>query len=432
MGIKRTFIKNTSLNLISYIYLSIASIISIPIIIHSLGVQAFGLYTVITSVTPILSAFDFGISLAVIRYLALPDIDEEEKTKAWQTSFYFFAILGLALVFIVMAIFYLYIFKIPLIDSIIGPRKLLIMLVVSFTMLVNHLNSHFLTLPQARHRFDIFSINAFVSGTFNTLLTAVVAIIKPDLLLIFTTQLIGVSITATVLYFYANTQFKKRNFPKFSLSVFLKLIGFGLRSFAGKVLSSIEANAMNFIIVAYASLQAVTYFSLSQSLVIKAAGGISMLTLSLFPLSTSLLTKEKFPQLKKLVIWLQVAVMLGTLAGLAIIFFFGKALLLLWLDDPSLVNQVYPLLQILSVQLFFTAMTPMPTAVLESMNRPGTTSFFAFLTVLMDLLFLFVFLPRFGITGAAHALSLSAMISVPLFFIVFLKHFRDYEAKLTA
>ena len=203
MGIKRTFIKNTSLNVISYIYLSVAAIISIPILVRSLGVQAFGLYTIITSIMPILSALDFGLGLAVIRYLALPNVSDEKKTRVWQTSFYFFAVVGLALFFISLGILYFYVFKIPAIDSIIGKDKLPIMFVVALTMLVNHLNTHLLTLPQARHRFDIFSLNAFVSGTASTLVTAAVVLIKPDLLLVFITQLLGVSTTVTILYFYA-------------------------------------------------------------------------------------------------------------------------------------------------------------------------------------------------------------------------------------
>lgn len=432
MGIKRTFIKNTSLNIISYVYLSVAAVISIPILVRSLGVQAYGLYTIITSIMPIMAALDFGLALAVIRYLALPNISEEKKAKVWQTSFYFFTVVGLSLFFLVIAIFYLYVFRIPSLNSIMGEERLPIMLVVALTMWVNHLNNHFLILPQAKHRFDIFSLNAFISGTASTLITALVALIKPDLLLIFITQLLGVSATATILYFYAKRQFRQLNFPKFSLESFREVIGFGLRSFAGKMTSSIEANGLNLIIAAYVSLQAVTYFSIPQSLIIKAVGGISMLTLSLLPLSTSLLTKEMFPKLKKLILWLQVAVFAGSIFGIGVIFFVGRPLLMLWLGDPELVSHIYPLLQILSVQLFLIAMTPMPTAVLESMNYPGTTSFFALLTVFLEFVFLVFFLPRFGVSGAAYALSASAAISVPLFLIVFIRRFRKYERALTS
>ncbi len=430
MGIKSTFIKNTSLNVISYVYLAVAAIISIPILVHTLGITSFGLYTIITSITPILSVLDFGLSLAVIRYLALPDVSEEKKTKVWQTSFYVFFAVGLALFFAVVAIFYLYIFRISSTSSILSSQKLLIMLVVALTVLVNHINSHLLTLPQAKHRFDIYSLNAFISGTANTLVTAFIAIIKPDLLLIFITQLFGVSATAAILFFYANTQFKKLNFPKFSPGAFREIIGFGLKNFVGKVMGSVEGNGLNFVIAAFGGLQAVTYFSIPQSLVIKAAGGISMLTLSLFPLSTSLLTKESFPKLKKLITYLQVVVTASSLFGIAAIFLFGKTLLTLWLGNPDLVSHIYPLLKILSLQLFFTAMTPMPSVVLESMNFPGTTSFFAFLTVLLDLGLLVFFHLQLGITGAAYALSISSVITVPIFLFVFFDRFHSYERKL--
>ncbi len=137
-----------------------------------------------------------------------------------------------------------------------------------------------------------------------------------------------------------------------------------------------------------------------------------------------------FPKLKKLITYLQVAVTAGSLLGIGVIFFFGHPLLMFWLGNTDLVSHVYPLLQILSVQLFFTAMTPMPTAILESMNFPGTTSFFAFLTVLLDFVILLFLMPRFGVTGAALALSVSSLVTVPLFLYTFFDHFRSYERKL--
>lgn len=430
MGIKRTFIKNTSLNIISYVYLAVAVVITIPILVKNLGIQTFGLYTIITSITPILSALDFGVTLAVIRYLALPDVSEEKKTKVWQTSFWFFAVVGTFLFFLVIAIFYLYVFRLNSFSSIIDSERYPLMFIVALTVLVNHVNSHLLTLPQAKQRFDIFSLNAFIAGTASTLITAVVSLFKPDLFLIFLTQFLGVFTTASILFLYANRQFPKFNFPRFSLDSFREVIGFGLKSFIGKVMSSVEANGLNLVIASYVSLQAVAYFSIPQSLILKAAGGISMLTLSLFPLSTSLLTKDGFPKLKKLLLYLQFAIVGLTFAGIGIILFFGKPLLLLWLQNPDLVVHVYPILLILCVQLFFTSLTPMPTAVLEGMNLPQIPSFFAFLTVAIEFGLIAFLLPQFGVNGVAQSISIASVITVPLFLFIFLRRFRKYERSL--
>ncbi|MBI3282667.1 oligosaccharide flippase family protein [Candidatus Curtissbacteria bacterium] len=432
MGIKRTFIKNTSFNIGSYIYLVIASIISIPILVNSLGIRTFGFYTLITSILPILSVFDFGMSQAAIRNLSLPGANEDDKTKTWQTSFYFFLITGILLFLTVIGIFQLYIYRLPTISNIIGNSSLPLMFIVATTVLLNHLNAHFMTISQARQRYDIFSLYSFIAGTANTLLAAIISLIKPDLSLIFFVRLVGIIITLLIMWIYSRKHFPAVNFPKFHPEQFKKMISFGLRSFAGRVFSIIEAYGLNFILASFIALQAVTYFSIPQSLIIKAAGGISMLTLSLFPLSTSLLTKENFFKLKKLIAWLQVGIIGLGVSAIMVILIVGKPLLLLWLRDAELVNNIYPILQILSIQLFLVSLTPMPTAVLESMNFPAIPSFFAFLTVMIEFSLLFFLLPRFGVNGAAMALSASVMITVPAFLLVFFNRFRKFEQKLYA
>lgn len=431
MGIKRLFIKNTTFNIASYAYLVAAAIFSIPVLVNALGVRAFGFYTLIISISPILSVFDFGISQATIRFLALPDYDEKEKTKVWQTSFFFFLLAGLILFVAVLFLFQFYFFKIQSVASLITAQVPL-MLVVASTILLNHLNAHFLTLPQAKNRYDIYSLNAFIAGSANTWIAALVALVSPNLLHIFSVRLAGVALTLLTMVFYARRHYSGVILPRFHPKQFREMISFGLKSFLGRVFGSVEAYGLNFILASFIALQAVTYFSIPQSLIIKAAGGISMLTLSLFPLSTSLLTKDGFEKLKRLITWLQISVFGLGLLAVGTIFLFGKPLLLLWLGDPDLVAHALPILQILSIQLFLTALTPMPTAVLESMNLPQIPSFFAFLTVLIEFSLILFLLPRFGVNGVAWALTLSASITVPTFLFVFFRRIRQFQHNLAA
>lgn len=425
MGIKQTFIKNTSLNLISYVYLVIAAIFSIPVLVHYLGIKEFGFYTLVISMVPIFSILDLGISQATVRFLSLPDYNEKERIKVWQTSLFFFLVTGIILFFVTIGVFQFYLFHLPLVSSI-SIQRIPLMLVVATTILLNHLNIHFLTLPQAQSRYDIYSLNAFIAGSANTWLSALAAFLWSNLFVICLVRFLGVLITLILVWLYSRRYWIMASFPKFHRQIFSQMISFGLKSFAGRAFGSVEAYGLNFILASFIALQAVTYFSIPQSLIIKAAGGISMLTLSLFPLSTSLLTRDGFPKLKRLIFYLQTSVTGLGLLGVIIIFIAGKPLLSLWLNNSELVNQAYPLLQILSVQLFLTSLTPMPTAVLESMNLPQIPSFFAFLTVIIEFILIAMFLPDFGIKGVAMAISGAASITVPIFLIIFFLEFRKF------
>ena len=107
----------------------------------------------------------------------------------------------------------------------------------------------------------------------------------------------------------------------------------------------------------------------------------------------------------------------------------GDDVLRLWLGNPDFVHQAYPVIKVLSWYFLLTTVTPIPTAVFDSINRPQIPSFFAVFTTILTLGSMIYLVPRFGALGAAYAYVFAALITVPIFLIVFYRSFSKYIKK---
>lgn len=419
MSIKTSLIKNTGFNLAGYLYLLIASFFSISILLGNLGRDMFGVYIFLGSFIPLAAVFDFGISNAVVRKLSLPNIEKNERITVWKTSFALFLGISVCLSLIVWGILIYVTSTLPMfriIDQSILNATVLILVI---TVFINHLNSHFLSLPQAEQRFDIFNSKTILVGTGNTILSAILSFIYPNIALIFLLQLVFHLLTLTYIAGYSLRIFPGKNFlPKYKKEEGRGLIDFGLKNFVGTLAGQADVQISKFALGSMVSASAITAFSIPQNIVLKAAGIISQISQVVFPLSSSLLEKTRINKLKKMVLGIEIITFLCGILAIILSFTVGEAFLLWWLKDAAVVSVAFPILKIMSIYFLITALTPIPSVLIQSIGKPQTTSFFAVLTMIVDGILMVVLIPRFGVIGAAYATLLSSLLTVPPFLIV--------------
>ncbi len=416
MSIKRSLIKNTGFNLAGYVYLLLASFFSISILLQNLGRDVFGVYILLVSFISLSSVFDFGISSAVVRRLSLPDATREDKIKTWKTSFSIFIAIAFIL-FVTVSCLLLYLIKsMPIfshIDSGVLNWSTLILAIIVF---VNFINNHFLNLPQAEQRFDIFNSKTLLVGSANTIISALVSSVYPNIAIILGVQLIFHLLTSAYITSYALKIFSGNDFgPHYDTKTGKELFSFGLKNFIGTLAGQLESQFSNFILGAMVSAQAITAFNIPQSIVTKGAGVVSQFAQAFFPLSTSLLSRDRIKKLRQLVLGLQALVLAGGILAVVLTFTVGEAFLTWWLKDPVVIQTSYPVLKVLSFYFLLVSLTPIPTALVQGLNKPQIPSMFAVLTVFVEVTASFYFVPRFGALGVAYAFLLATIISVPGF-----------------
>ncbi|QHO63561.1 oligosaccharide flippase family protein [Candidatus Chazhemtobacterium aquaticus] len=432
MSIKKTLIKNSSYNLISYAYLAVASLISIPIILNSLGGELYGSYILFNGIVLVAATFDLGLSQATIRWLSLPKINQATRVNTWKTSLFFFYILAALLSFITFILLRFFLIDLPAFTPINPDQYLLATVIASGIVLINHLNIAFLTIPQAHQRFDIYNTRTIIVGTANTLITAWLSTKTDNIAVLLGLQFIFHLSAFITLLSYSHHQLGANPLiPKLHKQLSKELLGFGGKNFVTNIANQIRVQFSNFILGGLIGPVAVTAFSIPQNLIIKAAGAISQVTLAFFPLSTSLTSPERFPKLKRLIIQLQLIIFLLGIIQVFVVYQYGYQILTLWLNNPEVVIQAYPVLKILSWFFLLTILTPIPTAVFESLNKPQIPAITASLNTIFTIGLIYMLTSRYNQVDPslmpAYANLISSLILVPALLIALAKSLSGYE-----
>ena len=433
MSIKTSLIKNTGFNLAGYFYLLVASFFSVSILLNNLVRDVFGVYLFLISFVSLSAVFDFGISTAVVRKLSLPGTSRVDKVKTWKTSFAIFIALAFVL-FVCVLVLLQYLSQVmPIFAHLDRNTVNISILVLAVIAFVNHVNIHLLNLPQAEQRFDIFNSKTFLVGTANTILSAVVSGYYPNIAVLYSVQLVFHLFTLIFMVLYSLKYFSGPDFsPSYDRQTGRELFSFGLKNFIGTLAGQVENQFSNFILGAMVSARAITAFSIPQSIVAKGAGVISQFAQAFFPLSASLLEKDRIKKLKTLVLGVEALTLVGGVLAVILSYTIGQPFLLWWLKDSVVVEMAFPVLKILSFYFLLVSLTPVPTALLLGLNKPQIPSFFGALTVSIEIILALLFVPFFGAVGVAYAFLGSVCITVPLILLVTWFKLNQEIAKLTS
>ncbi len=433
MSIKKTLVRNTAFNLFGYIYLLGVSFLSISIFLNNLGRDMFGVYIFLASFVPIASVFDLGVSIALIRNLASSEFSTTDKKQIWQTGLFIFLLQGLFLGIFFFALL-VYLFQsLPLLSTLFGTTNIYILaFILGSTIFLNHINNVLLSIPQAFQRFDVYNSKTYLVGTANTLLSAWLTFYTNNLSLVFLLQFVFHVIT----FFYA-LNFGKKQIgdivltPVYNRENAKSLVNFGLKNFIGTLAGQIEAQISKFFLGFLSSAQSITSFNIPQSIFMKGAGVVSQVAQAFFPLSASLLEKDRITKLKKLYVSLQFLILVSGVFVVGLVHNFGEAFLMWWLKDLVIVRTSLPVMQALSIYFVLLSLTPLPTALLQGLGKPQVPSFFAVLTTTLEAIFMLLLIPRYHELGAAYAFLATISITSPLFliysFIVFNNHIKKIQ-----
>lgn len=386
-------------NLAGYLYLIVASFISVPIIFNSLGMIGFGHYALVIATITLASSIDLGLSAAVVRSLSQ---DHDEHYRVWATSHWLFVGTGLvaaAIAALIVSSFESPVFILPL---------------VFVHTLLGHVLSHYLTLPQARGHFHIFNLRPFVIGTANTIVSAYLASLGFGIDILILTQLLATLGLIIFLRLYTRRHFGTLPIMSASRTHSHDLLGFGIKNQVGKLVGQIGAQYAKFLLAALSPL-AVSAYTIGQGIVLKLAGGLTQLSTALYPDSTR---RARTRALRSLYHRLQLSLLGLSLLGLAIYYLFGLPFLTWWLKDQELAGAVRGILNYLALYLAVLVLTPLPSVILDSHGKPGTTSLFTTLTIGLEIALALLFFPQHGYLAPAYAAIISVIVTTPALLIV--------------
>lgn len=371
------------LNISSYLYLFVASLATTPALIKYLGLPAFSSYALSLGILAIATSFDLGLSRSVVYYLAKTKKTEEKK-EILASSLLLHLILGAVFGFI---------------------GSIWISLYLGILILLTFILGHYQTYHESKGSFGLVNLRAFIIGSTNTVIAAYLASLGYGV-----DSILASLALATVL----SLLFFSLSMPTYSLFFARKqalkdLLIYGLKLQLGKIVNTLQAQYPKLVFAG--SPLALTIYSLSSSLVAKAAGAVTQLAIAFFPYS---ITSSHSSKHKQYYIYTQLTLFLLSLIVVSTYSSYGENILFWWLKDQAVVAELHSFLLTYRYYGLLLVLTPLASAVLDSRNMAGRSSLYALAALLIEFAVVAATLTRYGVLSIAYGSVVGLMIMVPV------------------
>jgi O-antigen/teichoic acid export membrane protein len=412
----RLFARNTAFNLGGEVAAFCIGLICIPYVIKTLGTDVFGILSIAWMLLGYMSLFDLGLTRATTKFVAeaVGNGDHQQLPTLIWTSVLFqlmFGLFGAALFLLSTHMLVTRIFKIPVPLMAQAEKSFqFLAIAVPIILVTNCLRG----VLEARQQFNLIN---FIKVATNILMFS-----SPFLLIPFGGKLPSIILLMTILRLVAMLVYLRlcllplRNMdqkPTFQRAVLARLLRYGAWVTVSNVTGPLLLYADRFAIGALLSVAALAYYTgpadmLNRTLVIPASLGST-----LFPAFSSLQAGGALGKLEDF--YARSLKYLVVLMGppLLLIAVFSRDILYLWLGPVFAKNGAVPL-RVLALGVFISSLGLIPYGLLQGAGRPDITAIFHLVELPVHLALVWVLVSKFGITGAAIAVTLRVLLDTAL------------------
>lgn len=409
-------LRNTIFNVLGLGGPLIAAIFTIPYLISELGVERFGLLTLIWAVVSYFGLFDLGLGRALTHQVAITCSRDESQDLPSITGTAYLIMLALGLCAgLIMALAAPFIVgQIESVPDMTEAINAIYAMAVAMPFIV--LTSGFRGVLEARHAFGIINLIRLPMGLFTFLgPAAVVLLLEPRLDSIAWVLVIGRVVGCIVHAFFSVRSLPKK-YRKLNVSrawVRPLCISGGWLT-VSNVISPLMGYLDRFIIGALVSTAAVAYYATPNEIITKLWIIPGALTAVLFPTFASLIGRgggEAQALFKKVLLWL----FLAMLPIVLVFILFAEDILRLWIDG-DFASQSGTILRILAGGILINSLAHIPFTLIQSSGNARVTAIVHVCEFPLFLLALCLLTVNYGVEGAAWAWLLRMVIDTFIMF----------------
>ena len=410
------------------------AIVVTPIVVHSLGIKQYGIYTFFNTVISMLGLLDLGISTAVNKYLAeyYAQKNSDKIKRLLGTSLTIFCGIGAVGLVIFVVGSYL-----PYWSSSFSEYSLYHwgILAAGATFAVASLTSLYTIIFFALQRFDVSSKIGITILTIQQISILVMVSLGYSINTIFTIQLIIACMSFLIQRYFAHKILPElRDSLRWDVTEAIKCYKFGLITFINNISTSSLTYLDRLIMPFFLGPSSLTYYSLPGNVTNKIPSMSNSLSVILFPMASGLHGTGDTEKLNTLYIRSFRLITVVSAAVTVTAIAYAHQVLQYWISS-DLADKGTTVLIILAVTNFILALTGSLSNFLLGM---GKLKFLTTLSIVMaatNTILLLVLLPLAGINGAAWAYLLS-LFPVAYMFYFTEKHYlkllgrRNYYVKI--
>jgi O-antigen/teichoic acid export membrane protein len=374
-----------------------------PFVIHTLGKEGYGTWTLITSMTGYISLLALGVPMACVRYLA-QDIAEGDTTKVRHTigsCAGLYLMMGAAAILVGSILVGLFMFY----DI---PAVFRFDATVAFGLMVLQVSAGFIgLLPEgimfAHHDFVMRNAVRIAGVALRLCLTVILLMLNSSLILLAFVQVVCLAFD-----FSLSLMVVRRRYPaiRISLADFDWRVVRRIFSFSAYVLLLTAGARLTFetdaiVIGAMLGVGAIPFFAVANSLIIYLMEFVIAIAAVVSPMATKLSTEGKLDELREIFLkWSKVALSLSMLAGLFLIVLGPK--FIGWWIDPSFEQPSGEVLQILMVSSFlFLPVRGVALPILMGLGKPKAPTIAFVAAGLLNLVLSILLARPLGLAGVA-------------------------------
>ncbi|HEY8609356.1 MAG TPA: oligosaccharide flippase family protein [Noviherbaspirillum sp.] len=412
-------LRNSLWNLSGSAIPMVVALATVPLLIGALGVEGFGIVTLVGSVIGYFGVLDINLSAGSIKYLAEHHAanDRERFAETFWFGTLFYGCLGLLGASILYFSSDFLIARFFEVSPAMRADTILAFQLGAVGFALTQAQNYLLVVPQALQRYDRSAQSEAFFGVLVNLASVAAALAG--------TGIVGV-ILARVSVAAANVLYLAWLIGTFELSlsprwprrdVRAALTSFSAYAYLSKIASTLHQHADKLIVGAIAGPVALTFYTVPVTLAGRILGLTYRLSSVIYPRASALAGAGRINELRPVYFGVLRYVTYINLAALGIIVLAGDEFLRRWVGE-EFVQQGYLVLVLMTLALLIDSLTNVPSLVNDALGHPRVTGRFALANGLLGVGMVYLGTKFGGITGAAAG-HLFSSLTLGLTFLLF-------------
>ncbi|MEW6201273.1 MAG: flippase [bacterium] len=417
---------NVFFRLISAVWIKGIGIVAVPYIVHSLGAESYGIYTLCLLILSYFTFLDLGFGNALVKYFSEyrsvgrhEELEDVVRVTMWMNLVA--GVIGGAMIWALSGSVLLRLLKIPEANYEMASA---VFKMIAVAFVVSMASGAAGATLQALQRFDVLSVIEIISATIST--GGIVAILLTGgnlftvvVFYLIMCVLIAVAFFTTIKVLLPDVSFM----PKYSSVMFRKLFFFGIYNVGSRAASLFVFHIDKFIISALLSVAAVTYYVIPNKLAAIAMQFPIVVMPIIFPAVSELHATGEHERMRRLFLRGLKYVLILVLPVVLPLTLIPEAVLGIWVGREFAEGGMLVLI-LLSISHLAASLTMVPGTLVSGIGRPQVQTFFLFVAGIINVAACLLLVPRYGIVGAAWASVISITISGAGFFIYMQREMR--------
>jgi O-antigen/teichoic acid export membrane protein len=412
-------LRNSLWNLSGSALPMIVALATVPLLITALGVEGFGIITLVSSVIGYFAVLDINLTAGSIKFLAQHHAARDHRRFAetfWFGIFFYgcLGLLGAAAVFLSAEMLVDRFFKV---SEGAHDATVLAFQIGAFGFALSQLQNYLLVVPQALQRYDRSAQSEAFFGIFVNIASVAAAMAGMGIVGVILAR-VGVAVINILYLTWLIRHFRLRlrfRWPR--KEVRSELTSFSAYAYLSKLASVMHQHADKLIVGALAGPIALTFYTVPVTLAGRILGLTYRLSSVIYPRASALAASGRIEELRPMYLGVMRYVTYINLVALGMIILAGEEFLRRWVGE-EFVQQGYPVLVLITIAFLVDSLTNIPSLVNDALGHPRITGRFALANGVVGVALVYLGTTMGGIVGAATG-HLAASVIMGLGFLAF-------------